>query len=575
MGKPKDLYSLCYSRNVGILTESEQQHFGQATVAIAGMGGIGSNTAVLLARMGVSKFRLADFDTFEHANVNRQYGAFLDTIGQPKVTVMEKELRRINPKAEVTVESGGFTAENAERFLAGADLVIDAIDFYSIEAHLELHRQARKRGLYIFMGSPVGFSACLQIFDPQGMSLEEYCGIEPGMMGLEKQLRYACGVVPNLAHIDYFDVSQGASNTNFLKKTGPSLACATTLAASLVASEVAIMLASRRKPKAIPYTFQFDPYTFRYEKVWLEKGMASFDVDRALNRLQDRSSLIPLVLKYLYKRRKTHRAKVNGAELYYEMEGEGDNLLLIGPLGADSSFWARQVQQLSKYFRVITFDSRGTGFSTACKQSHSTVEIAEDAIALLKKLGIRRTHVVGLALGGLVAQHIAVLQPTLVDQMALVSTYAKADEVISATVAYWQQIATRQGMDALFDASVESLFSSDYVQSANGEIDKLRTFFHLNLQDPKNFIYQSTAGVLHDSRALLSKIACPTLVLHGGTDRVVDVSHGKDLAAGIRGSRFHLMERGSHFMNWEHPESFNETVFQFFAAPVEATRRTA
>jgi pimeloyl-ACP methyl ester carboxylesterase len=387
------------------------------------------------------------------------------------------------------------------------------------------------------------------------------------MMGLEKQLRYACGVVPNLAHIDYFDVSQGASNTNFLKKTGPSLACATMLAASLVASEVGIMLANRRKPKAIPYTFQFDPYTYRYEKVWLEDGMKSFDVDRALNRLQDESSLIPLVLKYLYKRRKARRAKVNGAELCYEVEGQGDNLLLIGPIGSDSTFWARQVQALARHFQVITFDSRGTGLSTPCKPGHSTLEIAQDAIALLGKLGVQRTHIVGLALGGLVAQHIAALQPALVSRMVLASTYAKTDEAISATVSRWQQIASHQGMEALFDACLDSLFSDEYVQDSDGEVDKLRTFFHLNLQDPTSFVLQSAAGIRHDGGANLARIACPVLVLHGEADRVVNAMLAKELAAGIRDSQFKIIERAPHFLNWEHADIFNAQVSQFLTAP--------
>jgi molybdopterin/thiamine biosynthesis adenylyltransferase len=394
----KDLYKLAYARNIGIVSSQEQQRLARSTVAIAGVGGIGSNTAIILARMGVGKFRLADFDNFDYSNINCQYGAFLDTVRQPKVAVLAKELQRINPVAEVTIEHAGFTAENAEQFFSGADIAVDAIDFYSIDAHLEFHRQARKRNLYVLMGSPVGFSACLQIFDPKGMSLEEYCGIQPGMISLEKQLRYACGVVPNLAHIDYFDVSRGSSNTNFLKKTGPSLACATTLAASLVASEAAIILLDRRNPKAIPYTFQFDPYTFRYEKVWLEKGMDSYDPDRALSRIQDRSSLIPLVMKYLYKRKKARRAKVNGAELYYEIEGQGDHLLLLTPLGADSSFWTRRIQELSQSFTVITFDGRGTGFSSACDPNVSTRLMAQDAIALLEKLGVQHTHVLGLAL---------------------------------------------------------------------------------------------------------------------------------------------------------------------------------
>lgn len=566
---PKDLYSQCYSRNIGILTKDEQQRLSRATVAIAGMGGIGSNTAVMLARMGVSRFRIADFDNFDYANINRQYGAFLDTIGKSKVAVVEAELKRINPEAQVMVEPAGFTADNAERFLAGADIAIDAIDFYSIDSHLEFHRQARRRQLYILMGSPVGFSACLQVFDPNGMSLEEYCGIEPRMMALEKQLRYACGVVPNLAHVDYFDVSQGASNTNFLKKTGPSLAAPTAMAASLVASEVVIILANRRKPKAIPYTFQFDPYTYRYEKVWLENGMKSFDVDRALSRISDRSSLIPLVYKYLYKRRKARRAKVNGAELYYEVEGTGENLLLISPLGGDSSYWTRQSQELSRHYKVISFDSRGTGFSSECDQSYSTLVMAQDALALLKKLGVERTHVVGLAMGGLVAQHMAVMRPELVDRMVLASSYARAHENLSSIVAEWQKVALQNGMEELFDLCLASLFSESFVKDADGEVDKLRTFFHLNLQSPNSFVYQSTAGIRHDTTAVLDRINCPTLVLHGEADRVVDKSLADELASGIRNSCFKVIADAPHFMNWEHAARFNDEVLQFLSARQE------
>ncbi len=560
---PKDLYRDSFARNIGILSDAEQQRLRKSTVAIAGMGGIGSNTAIMLARMGVGRFRIADFDRFEHANINRQYGAFADTVDKFKVEVMAKELRRINPTIEVITEPSGFAGKNAEQFLCGADIAVDAIDFYSIDAHLEFHRHARRQKLYVLMGSPVGFSACLQVFDPSGMSLEEYCGIEPGMMAMEKQLRYACGVVPNLAHIDYFDVSRSSSNTNFLKKTGPSLASATALAASLVATEAVLILVNRRKPRAIPHTFQFDPYTYRYEKVWLENGMKDYDMDRALARIPDRSSLIPLVMKYLYKRRKAKRAKVNGAEVSYEIEGSGNNLLLISPLGGDSSFWARQVQELSKHYRVITFDSRGTGFSTECDQNHSTMEIAQDSIALLRMLGVQRSHIVGLALGGLVAQYIAILQPQLVDRMVLASSYAKANAKLSATVAHWQQTAVQLGMEGLFDACVEFLFSPEYVQDTEGELDKLRTFFHLNLQDAKSFLHQSTAGIKHDTTPLLGRITCPTLVLHGEADRVVDRSLADELAAGIKNSEFKLAEQSPHFMSLEKSNIFNSEVINF------------
>lgn len=237
-----ELYRASFSRNLGILTEQEQQRLSSATVAVAGLGGIGSNAVMTLARMGVGTFRLADFDSFEVVNINRQFGAGVDTEGRSKCDVIAEELRRVNPSVRIELFPEGFTDGNGDALLGGADLAIDAIDFYAIETHLAFHSQARKHGLFTLMGSPVGFSACLQVFDPNGMSIEEYCGIEPHMTALEKQMRYACGVVPELAHIDYFDVSANGANTNFMSGTGPSLACACNLAASLVASEAVILI---------------------------------------------------------------------------------------------------------------------------------------------------------------------------------------------------------------------------------------------------------------------------------------------------------------------------------------------
>lgn len=563
----QDIYNLSFSRNIGILTSAEQEKLSQSTVAIAGLGGIGGTTLVTLARMGVGRFRLADFDRFDYVNINRQYGARVDTRGQLKCEVLADEVKRINPLAEVEIFPDGFTSENGNAFLEGADLAVDAIDFYAIETHLQFHRQTREHGLYTLMGSPVGFSACLQVFDPQGMSLEEYCDIKPDMSGLEKQLRYSCGLVPELAHIDYFDVSLGASNTDFLSRVGPSLGSACGLAASLVAAEAVIILLKRRPPLAIPHTFQFDPYTFRYEKSFIEGGMANFDPSRAITRIRDKSSLVPQVLDLFFKKKKARKASVNGVELYYKIEGEEhpETVLLISPLGGDAGFWARQTQELSRHFRVITFDNRGAGISSKCNGECSTELMADDAIALLDHLGVKRTHLVGLALGGLIAQHVAARRPDLVESLVLASSYASADGCIQEVTREWRDVASNSGMEVLFDTCLEWLFSSSYISDSQGELEKLKTFYRLNLQDPLSFRSQSLAGVNHDSRALLARIECPTLIIHGQADRLVGFELAQNLKNGLKNSRLLLLDQAPHFLIWEYATRFNEELIKFFS----------
>jgi len=326
-----------------------------------------------------------------------------------------------------------------------------------------------------------------------------------------------------------------------------------------------MIILNRRKPLAIPYTFQFDPYTRRYEKSYIAGGMSEFDPSRAIARIPDKSSLVPQVLDFLFKKRKALKATVNGVELYYKVEGETDRetVLLISPLGGDAGFWARQTQELSRHFRTITFDNRGAGVSSKCNGECSTELLADDAIALLDHLNITRTHVIGLAMGGLIAQHIALKRPDLVSSLVLVASYARADDHIQNVTRQWRNIAMAQGMETLFDSCLEWLFSEQYIKDNDGELDKLKTFYRLTLQDPLSFTSQSLAGVTHDSRATLSQIQCPTLIIHGGADRLVSLEFARELNEEMPDSRLLVLEHAPHFLIWEYASRFNEEVISF------------
>ncbi|WP_051334988.1 alpha/beta fold hydrolase [Bradyrhizobium sp. Ai1a-2] len=561
-----DDYTESFSRNIGILTAAEQNKLARTIVAIAGLGGVGGNVLMLLARMGIGRFRLAEFDRFERVNINRQPGATSDTIGELKCEVLLRQVKAINPSAEIELFPQGFTPDVAAELLDGVDIAVDAIDFYAIDAHLGFHREARRRGLYILMGSAVGFSGCLQVFDPNGMDIENYCGIEPSMSTLEKQLRYACGIVPELLHIEYFDVSRGTSNTDVLKNTGPSLAVACSLGATLVATEVVLIVLARRRPLSIPHTCQFDPYTRRYAYTHVPGGMRHFDPRPAIARIPDKSSFVPRVLEFLYRDQMAERASVNGAELRVKVEGSGPPVLLISPLGADSSFWLRQVPALTPHFQVITFGSRGAAESSPATESCSTELLAEDAITLLEHLRVSRTHIVGLALGSLVAQRIAWRRPDLVDRLVLAAGYVRPDAHIEATTRSWREVAADRGMEDLFDTCLEWLFSAAYLASRDREIDKLKAIYRLTHQDVTSFCGQSLAGVRHDAGAWIGQISCPTLIVHGADDRLVVPSHAQLLASSISGAQLALIDGAPHFLSWEYAPRLNDEIIGFLQA---------
>lgn len=574
----REFYAAAHGRNLGILTEEEQHRLERATVAVAGLGGIGGSTVVTLARMGVGRFRLADFDRFEVANINRQYGAFADTIGRPKCEVVAEEVRRINPRAEVEIVPEGFVEDAApdaagpgtgDRLLRGADLAVDAIDFYCIETHLAFHRKTREHGLYTLMGSPIGFSACLQVFDPHGMSIEEYCGIDDGMDPLEKQLRYACGLVPTLAHIDYYDVSQSGSGTDFSAGAGPSLAAACGLASSLVATEAVLLLLDRRRPRPVPHTTQFDPYTYRYDQTYTPGGMRNFDPAPLLDRLADRSSLVPQILDFLYGKPQARRAAVNGVELYHKQDGERTAslpLVLVSPLGNDSGFWARQAGALADERQVITYDARGTGVSTPWPHETSIEMLADDLVALIEGLGAGPCHVAGLAIGGLVAARAAAHRPDLVRSVVLASCYAEPDATIRQVTEKWRRLAERGGvasMEDVYEDCQQWVFTPAYVRDNQEEMNRLKTFFRLTVQDPASFVQQSLAGVRYAAGPDLARVRCPALVLHGGADRLAVPERARELAAALPDARLTVLEGAAHFLTWEHADQFNEEVRQF------------
>ena len=126
MSKPPDFdYASAFSRNLGWVTPQEQQRLSTARVAIAGMGGVGGAHTLTLARLGIGNFHIADFDRFEVHNFNRQAGASMSTLAQPKVDVMRRLALDINPQASVTAFGAGVTRDNLDAFLDGVDVYVD------------------------------------------------------------------------------------------------------------------------------------------------------------------------------------------------------------------------------------------------------------------------------------------------------------------------------------------------------------------------------------------------------------------------------------------------------------------
>jgi molybdopterin/thiamine biosynthesis adenylyltransferase len=249
-------YELAFSRNLGLINPGEQERLRASRVAIAGMGGVGGVHLATLARLGIGAFRIADPDTFDIVNTNRQYGADIHTLGRSKVQVMAEKARAINPELKLEVFSEPVHSENLGSFLDGVDLLLDGIDFFSFDTRRRLFREAARRGIWAITAGPIGFSAAWLVFDPAGMSFDDYFDLHDGMAPAEEFAAFAMGLAPRGTQFPYIDLSY----VDFRTGRGPSVGFACNLCSAVAAAEAVKILLGRKPLRPVPCYAQFDAY---------------------------------------------------------------------------------------------------------------------------------------------------------------------------------------------------------------------------------------------------------------------------------------------------------------------------
>src|SRR5687767_8174132 len=192
-------YATAFSRNIGWLTEAEQERLRHKRIAIAGMGGVGGFHLTTLARLGVGKFNIADLDTFEVANFNRQAGAAVSTLGRSKVQTLADMTRDINPECELQLFPDGVQPTNLSRFFEDVDLYVDGLDAFAFDAREMVFAYCAQHNIPATSVAPLGMSAALLNFMPAGMTFEEYFQLS-GRSNPEKAIRFLVGFAPSLLH---------------------------------------------------------------------------------------------------------------------------------------------------------------------------------------------------------------------------------------------------------------------------------------------------------------------------------------------------------------------------------------
>ncbi|SFU47240.1 ThiF family adenylyltransferase [Nitrosospira multiformis] len=249
-------YQQAFSRNIGWITDEEQDALRRKKVAIAGMGGVGGAHLLTLARLGIGAFHIADFDVFDLVNFNRQVGATMSNLGSPKAQVLAAMAHDINPELHIEIFPEGVTEDNLSKFFTGIDLYVDGLDFFALSIRQSTFLACSTLRIPAITVAPLGMGAALLNFLPGEMTFEEYFQFGD-LPEEEKAHRFLLGLAPSGIHkASLIDVT----TLNLEEKRGPSTIMGCQLCAGIAATEALKILLNRGKVSSAPDGIHFDAY---------------------------------------------------------------------------------------------------------------------------------------------------------------------------------------------------------------------------------------------------------------------------------------------------------------------------
>ncbi len=291
----KEMYmDIAFKRNIGLLTREEQDLLADIKIGIPGMGGVGGSHLITLVRSGIGNFHISDFDTFEAANINRQFGATIPQFGASKLETMKNQALSINPFLNIKEFPDGITPKNMDDFIDGLDVIVDSLDYFEFETRRLLFNRAQEKGVYVVTAGPMGFSSAMLVFSPhEGMSFDEFFHITDSMDSTDKYIAFGIGLAPRPTHFKYVDFTK----VDIDGQQGPSSYIACQLCAGMAATEVLRIVLKKGAVNPVPFYSQFDPYTRQYRSGKLFMG----------NRNPVQTLKVKIAKKLIERKRKQYR----------------------------------------------------------------------------------------------------------------------------------------------------------------------------------------------------------------------------------------------------------------------------
>lgn len=253
-------------------------------------------------------------------------------------------------------------------------------------------------------------------------------------------------------------------------------------------------------------------------------------------------------------------AETPAGPLAYVRRGSGAPLLLVMGVGGHHGVWSEAfLDALAASFDVVAFDNRGIGDSMWAEPGMTLADLAGDAAAVMDHLGWESAHVMGISMGGAIAQVLALSHPERVRSLVLGCTWAEGSDAWAPGIGKLVEAAQADDAETagrlMFEANVSPTFAAE-----PGRLEEFLAVAGATKVPGPVIGLQMNAAVVHDASARLAELAAPTLVVHGTADDVIKHQAGERLAAAIPGARLELWEGVGHLFFWEQPERAAEAV---------------
>jgi 3-oxoadipate enol-lactonase len=257
---------------------------------------------------------------------------------------------------------------------------------------------------------------------------------------------------------------------------------------------------------------------------------------------------------------------VNGIDVAYELHGDGEEtLVLVNGLADAKESWELQLPAFSERYSVLVYDNRGVGESSTPPGPYTTADMAADLHGLVDALELDRFHLLGVSMGGMIAQEYAIAHSDRLRSASFCCTYSHPGPFCLRMFACWRDLVPHLGVGFTQREVILWCFTTDFFEQREGELVEIEELMAANPQPPEGYLAQLHSIETHDTRGRLGSVTCPSMVLAGREDILIYPKLSRRLHDELPASAW-VEVPGGHACLWEFPDDFNRAVLDFLAS---------